>query len=143
MTFRRFISNNFLLLLGVLILTVLYFFTRVVNLTIIPIFTDEAIYLRWGQLGVGDANFRLYSLVDGKQPLLIWFFYPALKIFADPLVAGRMVSVMSGFFTMLGFGALGWLFTKSKKGILIAMGVYILSPFFIIYILYFFSFPYL
>ncbi len=130
---KHFFHKNFIFLVTGCILTAFYFATRVWHLTIIPIFTDEAIYLRWGQLGLHDAAFRLYSLVDGKQPLMIWLFYPMFKIFSDPLIAGRMASVVAGFFGMLGFGALGWYLGKSTKAGLIAMTVYILSPFFLIY----------
>ena len=89
-------------ILAVLSLVGLYFSTRLVNLTIIPIFTDEAIYLRWGQIALADPRWRFISLLDGKQPLLIWLFLPALKLIADPLVAGRMVSIFAGCMGMIG-----------------------------------------
>src|SRR3989338_2009720 len=73
-----------------------YLATRLTNLTTLPIFTDEAIYIRWGQIGLRDASHRFLSLEDGKQPLFVWLMYPMLKIFSDPLIAGRMVSVMAG-----------------------------------------------
>ena len=65
--------------------------TRLTKLTLIPIFTDEAIYLRWAQIALGDPRWRFISLIDGKQPLLIWLFLPFVKYISDPLVAGRIV----------------------------------------------------
>src|SRR3989339_157604 len=78
-----------------------FFVSRLINLTLIPIFTDEAIYLRWAQIGLADPRWRFISLTDGKQPLLIWLFYPALKLISDPLIAGRIVSIVCGFFSLI------------------------------------------
>lgn len=49
-----------------LFLVAAYFFSRLVNLTLLPIFTDEAIYIHWTQIAEGDAAWRFISLVDGK-----------------------------------------------------------------------------
>ena len=49
----------------------LYFATRIPHLATLPIFTDEAIYIRWGQIAKNDAAWRFISLTDGKQPLFI------------------------------------------------------------------------
>jgi len=53
-------------------LTVAYFATRLFNLTLMPIFTDEAIYIRWSEIALYDPTWRFISLSDGKQPLMIW-----------------------------------------------------------------------
>jgi len=120
-------------ILAVLSLVGLYFSTRLVNLTIIPIFTDEAIYLRWGQIALADPRWRFISLLDGKQPLLIWLFLPALKLIADPLVAGRMVSIFAGCMGMIGMGFLGYSLSKNFKTAVVASSLYILIPFFLVY----------
>lgn len=110
-----------------------FFLTRFVNLTIIPIFTDEAIYLRWAQIGIVDARWRFISLIDGKQPLLIWLFYPALKLIDDPLIAGRLVSIIAGFTGMIGLASFGWYVTKKTSGFFIGAVIYLLLPFFLQY----------
>lgn len=114
-------------------LAALFFVTRLTNLTKLPIFTDEAIYIRWAQIGTRDANWRFISLVDGKQPLFTWIMMVFLRVIRDPLVAGRLVSVMAGFFTTIGI----WLTThelfKSKKTAFIASFFYILIPFGLFY----------
>ena len=119
------------LILGGLLVAA-YLFTRTLNLTILPIFTDEAIYLRWGQIGLRDASHRFLSLEDGKQPLFIWLMYPMLKIFSDPLVAGRMVSVVAGLVSLVGLMLLAKVLF-GKKAIIPTAVLYIISPYFLFY----------
>lgn len=128
--FRRGWGKLVLLIAG---LAVLYLATRLTNLTKLPIFTDEAIYIRWSQIGSRDANWRFISMVDGKQPLFTWIMMIFLRIIRDPLFAGRLVSVFAGFFTVIGM----WLTTrelfKSQKIAYIASLLYILVPFGLMY----------
>src|SRR5690242_10188597 len=93
----------------------LYLFLRMSNLKGLPIFTDEAIYIRWGQVALHDASWRFISLTDGKGPFFIWAMMPLLKIIPDPLAAGRMVSVISGFFTLIGLWLLSWELFKNRR----------------------------
>lgn len=87
----------FLLFLSV---SILYFSTRLVNLTTIPVFGDEAIYLRWSQVIKNVETLRFIPLNDGKQPLYMWLVVPLLKYFS-PLIAGRLLSIISGYFILL------------------------------------------
>ena len=101
------ISVNFLIKhrLEIFILAVLilgFFILRLPNLTLQPIFADEAIYIRWAQVIKAEQTLRFLPLSDGKTPLFMWAMVPFFKIIADPLLAGRFLSVMSGFFTLLG-----------------------------------------
>ena len=50
----------------------LYLFTRIYNILAIPIFTDEAIYVRWAQIAGTDPKERFISLTDAKQPTFVW-----------------------------------------------------------------------
>lgn len=111
----------------------LYFLTRSINLTALPIFTDEAIYIRWAQIGGQDPNWRFISLTDGKQPLFPWIMMVSLRLFADPLLAGRIVSVSAGALTLVGLVMLSYELFRSKKIILIVAFMYILSPFSLTY----------
>lgn len=118
-------AMEIILLLSIGIIT---FLTRIVNLLNIPIFTDEAIYIRWAQIGLADPAHRYIALTDGKQPLLTWLMYPFLRIFSDPLFAGRFVSVLSSVFSVVGIYILSReLF--GKRVALFACIFYILSPF--------------
>ncbi len=81
-------------------LSILYFATRLINLTSIPVFGDEAIYLRWSQVIKNVETLRFIPLNDGKQPLYMWLVVPFLK-FLSPLIAGRFLSVLSGFLILI------------------------------------------
>jgi len=110
----------------------LFFATRLINLNSLPIFTDEAIYIRWGDIALHDAFHRFISLEDGKQPLFIWLMLPFLKLISDPLIAGRLVSVLAGFFSLTGI----YLVAKrlfSQKTALWASFLYIICPYFLWY----------
>lgn len=96
----------------ILILIVLisaYFILRLPNLTLQPIFADEAIYIRWAQVMRAEPTLRFLPLTDGKTPFFMWAIMPFLKFIQDPLFAGRFLSVISGAFTLLG------VFFLSKK----------------------------
>ena len=86
----------------ILILIAGYFILRLPNLTLQPIFADEAIYIRWAQVMRAEPTLRFVSVSDGKTPLFMWAMIPFLKIFSDPLFAGRFLSVISGMFTLIG-----------------------------------------
>jgi len=89
-------------ILLVFILICLYFFTRIQNLTSIPVFGDEAIYIRWSQIIKNVETLRFIPQTDGKQPLFMWFTAVILRFFSDPLIAGRLISVSAGFGTLIG-----------------------------------------
>jgi 4-amino-4-deoxy-L-arabinose transferase-like glycosyltransferase len=94
-----------------------------------PIFTDEAIYIRWAQIALQDASWRFISLTDGKQPMYIWVAMIFLKFIKDPLVAGRLVSVLTGFFTMAGLFVLAYELFKNKTVAFLTSALYIFYPF--------------
>lgn len=111
--------------------TALYFISRLPNLTLQPIFCDEATYLDWGwRMVTGDVPF--HSLYDAKQPLLMWFFGFAQKFIADPLLAGRLVSVFTGLFTLMGIYKLSS-YIFDKKIAVISCFLYPLIPIFLLY----------
>lgn len=132
------------LLAGVAIVAI-YVVLRIFNLTNLPIFTDEAIYIRWAQIAKQDATWRFISLTDGKQPMFIWWGMITLKLFADPLFAGRMVSVIAGLGTVVGLFFLGnevfreksekiFSFTKKSVSIgLLSSAIYVIYPFALVY----------
>jgi 4-amino-4-deoxy-L-arabinose transferase-like glycosyltransferase len=102
------------------------------NLTKLPIFVDEALYLRWAQIAWHDATWRFISLTDGKQPLYIWFVIPFMKLIHDPLAAGRTASVIAGLFTITGMGYLGYLI-GGKRTMWWAMILACCSPYLFFY----------
>lgn len=133
-----FIKKNILWFIGVAII-ILYFFTRFYNILGLPIFTDEAIYVRWSQIASNDAAWRFISLTDGKQPMYVWIAMVLMKLIHDPLMAGRTVSVIAGFFSMLGlffltnevFHPLGN--SRARKLAFFTAFIYVIYPFSLVY----------
>src|SRR3990167_4061230 len=88
--------------LGLLAILLFGFAIRIVNLTILPVFVDEAIYVRWAQVMANEPTLRFLPLSDGKQPLYMWVLMFVIKYFSDPLFIGRLLSVATGVGTALG-----------------------------------------
>lgn len=115
------------------VLALIYFATRFYSILSMPIFTDEAIYIRWAQIAKQDANWRFISLTDGKQPMFIWLTMVTLRFVQDPLLAGRIVSVGAGFMTLIGMYFLGREVFKNNKIGLISSFLYIVFPMALVY----------
>ena len=116
-----------------IVLALVYFVSRFYSILSLPIFTDEAIYIRWAQIAKQDANWRFISLTDGKQPMFIWLMMIFLRFVQDPLLAGRLVSVGAGFFTLIGIYFLGREIFKSNKIGLISSALYVIFPMALVY----------
>ena len=116
-------------ILASICLAVAYFVLRLIFLNRLPIFTDEAIYVRWAQIALHDSSWRFISLTDGKQPMYVWVAMVFLKFIQDPLIAGRLVSVLTGFFTMLGLFALSYELFKNRTVAFLTATLYIVYPF--------------
>lgn len=129
-TKKLFTRNDVLIISGLLIL---FFVTRLIHLTQLPIFTDEGIYIHWAKVAWHDASWRFISLTDGRQPLQTWLTIPFLKLFPDnSLFAGRLFGVFSGLGSLIGlFSLLYYLF--GKKAAYIGSLIYILNPYFLFY----------
>lgn len=120
---RKIFKNKKVLFIFLFII-IIFFLFRIPNLTLQPVFADEAIYIRWAQIMKSEPTLRFISLQDGKTPLFMWLMIPALKIFDsnlvgvnDPLFAGRFLSIVSGFFTMIAVFLIGWRFYYLKIGL--------------------------
>jgi len=127
--FRKY---RFVILASFLIAWV-YFLLRLYHITDLPIFNDEAIYVRWAQLGVYDPSARLISLSDGKQPLFMWLTSLMMMVISHPLYAGRMVSVLSGFATMVGLFFLAKTLFDSTKTAFLSAFLFALFPASVLY----------
>ncbi|MBI4062465.1 glycosyltransferase family 39 protein [Candidatus Gottesmanbacteria bacterium] len=118
----------------IVLFTLGYLATRLTNLTQLPVFTDEAIYIRWSQIGAQDANWRFISLVDGKQPLFTWVVMVLMRLVpGDPLFVGRLASVFAGAASMVGIWFLAFELFKSKKAAFLSSFLYLISPFALVY----------
>ncbi len=96
---------SFLTFLGVIGYVYIY------ELTLFPIFADEAIYLNWAKrISLGQVNMFI-SLYDGKPPLYIWLVALGYKTTHQLLWLGRFVSVVS----FLAAAIVIWLVLQHKK----------------------------
>lgn len=122
-------SNYWLFFVFAFVLILGYFLIRLPNLTLQPIFADEAIYIRWAQVMKAEPTLRFLPVSDGKTPLWMWILMPVLKFIEDPLLAGRLLSVLCGSLTLLGVLFLGWKYfnvrTALWAGLLIVITPYI------------------
>lgn len=120
-------------IIAAILILFLYFFTRLYHILDLPIFTDEAIYVRWSQIAEQDAAWRFISLTDGKQPSFVWIAMIIMKFVADSLLSGRLVSVLAGFLTTVGIFFLGReVFKNTRIGLLSSL-LYVLYPFSLVY----------
>ncbi|MBI2443356.1 MAG: glycosyltransferase family 39 protein [Candidatus Levybacteria bacterium] len=117
------------------VLALLYFFTRLVNLTILPIFTDEAIYIYWSKYIIDTQSHWFIALTDGKPPVLTWIIGIVLTVFPRDwyLIAGRLPSIIFGFLSLLGTYAVAKQLFQSKKISFVAAVFLIFSPFMLVY----------
>jgi hypothetical protein len=110
-------------------LAALYFATRLTNLGLLPMVSDEGTYITWGVRALHAQDFRVWlaSLEDGKQPLLPWLMVPALALLEDRLIAGRLVSVLLGALNAW----LTWGLTRHLLGARVAWvaaALYVIAP---------------
>jgi 4-amino-4-deoxy-L-arabinose transferase-like glycosyltransferase len=97
---------------------------------ILPIFADEAIYIRWAQLIIDEpARYLFFALNDGKTPLFIWLQIPFIALFNDPLFAARLVSVIVGFLQVLLMGVFARMLFGTRKAEILAMLLTTILPF--------------
>jgi hypothetical protein len=106
-----------------------FFFFRLSKLNNIPVFVDEAIYVRWSQVMKSEATLRFIPQTDGKQPLFMWATIPFFKISSDPLIAGRLVSVAAGFGALLGIAFLSYILFGDLLIASFSVLVYALIPY--------------
>lgn len=113
----------------------IFLFTRLWNLTLLPVFADEAIYIKWAQMITNDPQQYLFlPLYDGKTPLFIWLLVPFVGFFdVDPLWWGRLVSVLSGFLLLFSIWLITQSISRSRSAGVIAVGLGLIIPFTLFY----------
>lgn len=116
----------FLTAAGVLVLACVL---RITNLISLPVFADEAIYIRWSQIMSAESTLRFLPLSDGKQPLFMWILMLLIKRFHDPLFIGRLISVVSGLATTVSIFGVSYYLFKSKVAALASAFFWAVSPF--------------
>jgi 4-amino-4-deoxy-L-arabinose transferase-like glycosyltransferase len=116
------------LLLFIFGLLAVYGISRFWGIRNLPMFIDELIYARWAQQGFYAAADRLVSFSDGKQPLYIWLVTILMNLIGNPLMAGRVVSIVAGAVTLAGIYAVSLILFNKKSIALMAALLYTVSP---------------
>ncbi|HSW88314.1 MAG TPA: glycosyltransferase family 39 protein [Candidatus Saccharimonadales bacterium] len=116
-------------------LIILYILTRIFNLTLLPIFNDEAIHIYWAKLIASSNKQWFISLIDGEPPLFIWSIVVFLKLLPSTwyLIAGRLPSVLAGLVGLLGIYQLANALFFSKRVAFLSGIFFTISPFFLFY----------
>lgn len=104
-----------------------YLISRGVFLTRYPVFNDEAIYLRYGQIMYQSSDWFYSVIHSGKQPLMYWLYGISQQVFDNPLFAGRLVSVFVGIASLGGVMKLSYVYGNKKTSILAGL-LYISAP---------------
>ncbi len=110
----------------------LFLGTRLLTLTAFPIFNDEANSVQYAQAIHDDWAHQKFISMNGtfhdwKPPLQYWIAAPFISLGNDPLVAGRMVSLLVSICGLFGFYAFTNELFGEREGVLAAF-LYLLCP---------------
>lgn len=104
---------------------------RTLSLLSLPIFFDEAGYIRWA-VDIWDQRTRMALFIpmteDGKQPLFMWLAAVAVQLTPDPLLGGRIVSALAGVASTVGVYFAGYWLAGRGVGAVAAL-LYAAVPF--------------
>lgn len=113
---------------------IFYLVTHFWALTKMPVFADEAIYIRWAQLIIDDwRRYLFFPLNDGKTPVFVWLLIPFLKSLEDQLLAGRILAVFIGFIQLWVMRAVIKNLGGGRKAQIIGMVLTSVLPFWFLY----------
>lgn len=126
---KKFLKNWWKPIILGFVLLLAAFVIRVNHITALPVFADEAIYIRWSQIMNHESTLRFLPLSDGKQPLYMWILMFYVNRVHDPLFAGRILSVLAGLTTIGGIFATSYLLFRNKIVSFVASAIWIVTPF--------------
>jgi hypothetical protein len=100
--FRSRTADRLSVLLSAVLLFALYLALRIPNLRGFAAFCDEATYLNWARLiRNSPIEHAFVSMQDNKLPLHYWILALAWHLDKDPILTGRMLSVILGALTLI------------------------------------------
>ena len=108
-----------------------YLGSRLWFMSRLPYFLDEGIFATFSYQGAQSAHQLFVTLTIGKEPLQAWLGIPWQALGSDPLMAMRLVSMSAGLLTVGAVGLLGRLVGGTAVG-LVAAGLYVVLPFFVV-----------
>ncbi len=109
----------------------LYLASRLSTLLALPIFNDEAYYLRMAQL-VRQGDWLVTFEWENLKALYVWLLALAWPLTADPLVAGRLLSIVFGLVTLVAFYQMAYHQGGWRPAALFAV-LYLISPFMLLH----------
>lgn len=114
------------------VISIAYVASRLANLLVLPVMEDEAGYLRLAQLtrSTGDVLLPLHSPVAASNlsPLFIWATSIFLPYSSDPVVVGRLLSVVFSTLGLIGVYKIGTRLYSDTVGLAAAV-MYTIIPF--------------
>lgn len=126
---KKFLHNK-QLLLSVLLIFIMYAVVHLLSLTSLPIFADEAIYIRWTQLIIDDwQQYLFFPMNDGKTPLQFWLMLPWQFLPLNQLASARLFSVFIGAVQITSMMWLVSIFGGKAKAMALAAAMTAFLPF--------------
>lgn len=116
-----------------LIVVIFFVFFRLSFLEKLPVFNDESIYIDWSWRSIHWEGFAFFSLLDGKQPLVLWIVGLAQTWFSNLLWISRFTTTSFSLLTLVGLWKLTYLVTQKKSYSLTAVVFYLITPLFIFF----------
>ncbi len=116
----------------IVLLFIIFIASRLYFLFTFPPFTDESLYIRWGQLMIYNPGYRWASITYvSRQPLAMWIFGLASTVFQHPLYGARLTVLAVNIPV---FFALSNIMKRSYSNRVryIALGILAVSPLFIL-----------
>lgn len=111
----------------------LFLLLRISSIYTLPIFNDESIYLHWGQEFIKDPiqAWKIPIMLAGRQPGFPIMLGIIQLLPLDPLVSGRLLSVLFSLFTLIVTIKIFRIYqTDSKKrSTIFILFLFIFSPF--------------
>jgi hypothetical protein len=105
----------------------LYLASRLFALTALPMFLDERIYLRWAYWITQGRRLQV-PFVAGKG-LSVWVLAAVTPHVANPLLAGRLLTVAVGILTLVAVHRLAARLTGDVRVADLAAVFYVVCPF--------------
>ncbi len=110
-------------------LVVTYAVSRLIGLTTLPIFCDEAIHIQWA---VQILRGHLLAPLDDGKLLHVWLIALGLPWVSDPLWVARVLAVLEGAIALYACFRIGARLYDRLAGFLCA-ALYVMCPFTLFY----------
>lgn len=115
------------------LLVLVFIGLRLPALTKLPVFNDESIYIDWAWRAMNLPGFAFFSLLDGKQPVVLWIMGILESLLPDMLWAGRFAAVMWSGATVAAMNVAARLLFAQRSIAVLAACLYCITPIFIFY----------